>query len=249
MKMKKYKTFYVIISLIAVAVSCNNHNLTEDKKAVQPFQRPLVESVTTAEEQRALSPDIILQRLKDGNKRFIKNNITARDHSKMVRATASGQYPKSVVLSCLDSRIPVEDVFDKGIGDMFVARNAGNIVNEDVLGSMEYACKVSGAKLILIMGHSSCGAIKSAIDDVQMGNITAMLAKIKPAVALSQNFDGDKRSENEDFTTVVGRNNVLHAIEVIKQRSPILNEMLEKREIKIVGAFYDIRSGVVTYLE
>lgn len=227
--------FFTLLMMVSV-FSCNN-------------PKPLVEDITTQEEQKALSPDTIVLRLKAGNKRFVENNVTARDHSKMVRATASGQYPKSVVLSCLDSRIPVEDVFDKGIGDMFVARNAGNIVNEDLLGSMEYACKVSGAKLILVMGHSGCGAIKSAIDDVKMGNITAMLAKIKPAVAQSENFKGEKSSKNGLYTDEVGKNNVLHTIETIKLQSPILKEMLDKGEIKMVGAFYDIKSGVVTFLE
>jgi carbonic anhydrase len=132
---------------------------------------------------------------------------------------------------------------------MFVARNAGNIVNEDVLGSMEFACKVSGAKLILVMGHSSCGAIKSAIDDVRMGNITAMLAKIKPAIALSQNFEGKKSSKDEKYTDVVGSNNVLNTIEIIRQRSPILKKMEDNGEIKMAGAYYDIKTGVVTFLE
>ena len=239
----------ILFILIAFSISCNNQKNADVQNDPGYFNNPLVEKVTTAEEQRLLSPDTILQRLKDGNKRFTENNITARDHSKLVRATAGGQYPKSVVLSCLDSRIPVEDVFDKGIGDMFVARNAGNIMNDDVLGSMEFACKVSGAKLILVMGHSSCGAVKSAIDDVKMGNITAMLAKIKPAVALSENFAGEKNSKNEMYTNVVGKNNVLHTLETIKQRSPILKEMLDKGEIKMAGAFYDIKSGAVTFLE
>lgn len=247
--MKKHNLSLILFILIAFSISCNNQKNTDDQNDPGYFNNPLVEKVTTAEEQKLLSPDTILQRLKAGNKRFTENNITARDHSKLVRATAGGQFPKSVVLSCLDSRIPVEDVFDKGIGDMFVARNAGNIVNEDVLGSMEFACKVSGAKLILVMGHSSCGAVKSAIDDVKMGNITAMLAKIKPAVALSENFEGEKNSKNEMYTEVVGKNNVLHTLETIKQRSPILKEMLDKGEIKMAGAFYDIKSGEVTFLE
>jgi carbonic anhydrase len=247
--MKNTNLFLLAFSLVVIVLSCKTPVPAEKSQADKYLQNPLVEKVTTAEEQRALSPDTILQRLKEGNKRFTKNNITARDHSKMVRATASGQYPKSVVLSCLDSRIPVEDVFDKGIGDMFVARNAGNIVNEDVLGSMEFACKVSGAKLILVMGHSSCGAIKSAIDDVQMGNITAMLAKIKPAVKMSANFNGAKTSENQQFTDEVGKNNVRNTIENIIQNSSILREMIDKKEIRIAGAYYDIKTGVVTFLE
>lgn len=246
--MKNSNPFLAVACIVIFALSCSGGDPVVGEKQNQQSQSPLVEKVTTAEEQRALSPDTILKRLKEGNIRFVENNITARDHSKMVRATASGQYPKSVVLSCLDSRIPVEDVFDKGIGDMFVARNAGSIINEDVLGSMEFACKVSGAKLILVLGHSSCGAIKSAIDDVKMGNITAMLAKIKPAVALSQTFTGEKNSKNPEFTDLVGKTNVLNTIEIIRERSPILKEMLEKGEIKIAGAFYDINSGKVTFL-
>jgi len=247
--MTTVKTFFFCLAFGSMYGSCNNHTSDEDQKATAQYPTPRIERVTTAAEQKALTPDTILQRLKAGNKRFTENNITARDHSKMVRATASGQYPKSVVLSCLDSRIPVEDVFDKGIGDMFVARNAGNIVNEDVLGSMEFACKVSGAKLILVMGHSSCGAVKSAIDDVRMGNITAMLAKIKPAIALSKNFVGKKNAKNEKYTDVVGKNNVLNTIQNIRLRSPILKEMEDRGEIKMVGAYYDIKTGQVIFLE
>ncbi len=240
--MQNFKTLFAI-ALFAIAInSCTN-----SKNGTVP--PPRIETVTTAEQQKAVTPDIIIQRLKEGNQRFTENSITARDHSKLVRSAAYGQYPKSVVLSCLDSRIPVEDVFDKGIGDMFVARNAGNIVNEDVLGSMEYACKVAGAKLILVMGHSNCGAIKSAVDDVQLGNITAMLAKIKPAVAASQNFEGEKKSKNEAFTDLVGKTNVLNSIEIIKLKSTVLKEMIDKGEIKIIGAYYDIKTGKVTFIE
>jgi carbonic anhydrase len=243
------RTKLIFVILTVLFASCNSG--TNDSKAVpeRKVVMPIDETITTLEEQKAISPDTIIQRLKDGNKRFTENTITARDHSKLVVAAAAGQYPKSVVLSCLDSRIPVEDVFDKGIGDMFVARNAGNIVNEDLLGSMEFACKISGAKLILVMGHSSCGAIKSAIDDVKIGNITAMLAKIKPAVALSGSFEGEKNSRNEPYTDVVSKNNILHSIETIRLQSPILKEMLDKGEIKMVGAYYDIKSGVVSFLE
>jgi carbonic anhydrase len=209
---------------------------------------PLREKVLTAEEQKTLSPDAVIESLKEGNKRFVSNALTIRDHSAMVRNAAGGQYPKAVVLSCLDSRIPVEDVFDKGIGDLFIARLAGNVINDDVLGSMEYGCKVSGAKLVLVLGHGSCGAIKSAIDDVELGNITVLLAKIRPVVAHAQNFEGDKTTKNEAFVDYVAKQNVLHAIDMIKRKSPILGEMEKKGEIKIVGAFYDIKTGAVTFL-
>jgi carbonic anhydrase len=160
--------------------------------------------VLTAEE-KALTPDMVLQSLKDGNRRFMNNEITDRDHSAMVSNAASGQYPKAVIISCLDSRIPVEDVFDKGIGDIFVGRVAGNFVNTDLLGSLEFGCKVSGAKLILVLGHESCGAIKAAIDNVKLGNITAMLENIRPAVKKSQDFNGEKSSKTSPLLNMLPR--------------------------------------------
>ena len=209
---------------------------------------PLKEKVLTAEEQSALTPDMVIQSLKDGNKRFMSNDLTSRDHSAMVRNAAKGQFPKAVILSCLDSRVPVEDVFDRGIGDLFVGRVAGNFSNEDLLGSMEFGCKVSGAKLILVLGHEACGAVKAAIDDVKLGNITAMLTKIKPAVVKSQDFTGEKSSKNDEFVDYVGKNNVLNTINTIQAKSPILNEMVKKGEIKIVGAYYNLKTGEVTFL-
>lgn len=150
---------------------------------------------------------------------------------------------EAVVLSCLDSRVPVEDVFDLGLGDIFVGRVAGNFVNVDFLGSMEFACKVAGAKLVLVLGHQHCGAVKGAIDNVQLGNITAMLEKIKPAVKMSQDFVGEKTSKNDDFVKYVSENNVKYAIQQIREKSPILKEMENKGEIKIVGAFYSLTDG------
>ena len=246
--MKIYARIAMLTMLILFVGACKNEEpKKEEVKAAVNSRVPGL--VTSAEELKALSPDTILQRLKNGNKRFTENNVTARDHSKRVMATTSAQYPKSVVLSCLDSRIPVEDVFDKGIGDMFVARNAGNIINDDVLGSMEFACKISGAKLIVVMGHSGCGAIKAAIDDVKMGNMTAMLGKIKPAVRMSKDYQGEKSSKNTEYTNEVGRKNVLHSIELVKKKSPILRKMLESNQIKIVGAYYEIKTGKVSFLE
>lgn len=143
---------------------------------------PLVESVLTKEEQDRLTPDKVLELLEEGNRRFVSGTLTSRDHSKQVREATKGQYPKAIILSCVDSRVPVEDVFDRGIGDVFVARVAGNFSNTDILGSMEFACKVSGSKLVLVLGHEHCGAVKGAIDGVELGNITPMLENIKPAV-------------------------------------------------------------------
>ncbi len=244
-------------SLVAALLTLFSCNTTQEKpKEVadttvvkQEMPKPVKETVITAEQQKALTPDTVLQSLKDGNLRFVNNNVTARDHSSLVRNASFGQFPKAVILSCLDSRIPVEDVFDKGIGDIFVARVAGNIINDDILASMEFGCKVSGAKLIVVLGHSSCGAVKAAIDNVKLGNITTLLNKIKPAVMKSQNYTGEKTSKNEGFTDLVGRNNVLNSIDIIKSKSPILKEMLEKGEIKIVGAYYDMKTGEVTFIQ
>lgn len=221
--------------------------MAKNKKILKKKKTPL-ERVLTAEEQKALTPKKVLQSFKDGNNRFLNNELTSRDHSKQIRSSSLGQYPKAVVLSCMDSRIPVEDVFDKGIGDIFVTRVAGNFVNEDILGSMEFACKVSGAKLILVMGHQYCGAIMAAIDGIKMGNISKMLKKINPAIKMSREFVGQKTTKNDAYVDVVSKNNVLNTIETIKCKSYILNEMVEKGEIMISGAYYDMKSGRVTFL-
>jgi len=253
--MKRAFYFFTILLIVVCFFSCKNateHKIIisdgADSLAPVSMAAPLREKVLTAEEQKALMPDTVIQRLKEGNQRFVSNSITARDHSAMVRNASVGQYPKAVILSCLDSRVPVEDVFDKGIGDLFVARVAGNFVNEDILGSMEYGCKVSGAKLILVLGHESCGAVKAAIDGVKLGNITAMLAKVKPSVVKSGDFAGEKSSKNDAFVEYVAKNNVLNTIETIKAKSPILKEMMDKGEIKIVGAYYNLKTGEVIFL-
>jgi carbonic anhydrase len=210
-------------------------------------QEPLIERVLSAEEQRQLTPDDVLQSLKDGNKRFAAGNLTLRDHSKQIRSGINGQYPKAIILSCIDSRVPVEDVFDKGIGDLFVARVAGNIVNEDILGSMEFSCKVSGAKLVLVIGHEYCGAIKGAIDNVKLGNLTSLLKKIEPAVNACSHYAGDKTSKNPEFVDQVIRENVKLTVAAIRRNSPILRDMEENGEIKIAGSYYDMDNGEVVF--
>lgn len=209
--------------------------------------KPLVEEVLTKEEQDSLTPDKVIESLKEGNQRFISNDLTARDHQMQVRKTVEGQYPKAVILSCVDSRVPVEDVFDKGIGDIFVARVAGNFVNVDILGSMEFGCKVSGSKVILVLGHEHCGAVKAAVDNVKLGNITAMLTKIRPAVEAVQ-YEGDRTSKNPEFVHKVCEQNVYKTIEDIRAQSPILKEMEDKGEIKIIGGVYDMDTGEVEFL-
>jgi carbonic anhydrase len=190
----------------------------------------------------------VIQQFIDGNKRFQTGVTTVRDHREQARKSVPGQFPKAVVLGCLDSRVPVEDVFDQGLGDIFVGRIAGNFVNEDMLGRMEFACKAAGAKLVLVMGHQHCGAVKCAIDDVKLGNLTATLANIKPAVKMSQDFTGEKTSKNDEFVKHVSENNVKYAIQQIREKSPILKEMEDKGEIKIVGAFYNLTDGSLEFI-
>jgi carbonic anhydrase len=209
----------------------------------------LNKEVITSEKQKSLSPEQIIQNLKDGNERFVNNNLTARDYQAQVKATTEGQYPEAVVISCIDSRVPVEQVFDKGVGDIFVARVAGNFVNEDILGSTEYGTAVAGSKVIVVMGHKSCGAVKAAIDDVQMGNITAMLKKIKPAVEMTQNFDGERSTNNEEYVTEVVKNNVKHTIEEMRANSPIISDLEKNGDVLVAGAYYDLETGKVTFLD
>lgn len=251
--MKYLKIAFLLLAFLAF-LSCDQQ--PKDAVADAPTQtastneqvQPLVEKVLTKEERDALSPDDVLATFREGNDRFVNNDLTARDHSAQVRKSATGQFPKAVVLSCLDSRVPVEDVFDRGIGDIFVGRVAGNFVNEDLLGSMEFGCKVAGSKLILVLGHEYCGAVKSAIDNVQLGNITAMLSKIQPAVQRVE-YTGDRSSANEEFVHMVCESNVLHTMEQIRLNSPILKEMEDTGAIKIVGGVYDMETGRVSFLE
>ena len=245
----------VIILVITVQafIGCNLSTKNENSQITTAETQKTTNMnshVMTKAEQDSLTPDQVLQEFKDGNERFNSGNVTQREHSEEIRKAATGgQFPKAMVLSCLDSRVPVEDVFDQGIGDVFVGRVAGNFVNTDLLGSMEFACKVAGAKLILVMGHQHCGAVKGAIDDVKLGNITAMLANIKPAVAMSKNFEGEKSSKNESFVKLVAENNIRNTIAQIRAKSEILNKMEEKGEIKIVGAFYTLRTGKLEFVD
>jgi len=210
---------------------------------------PLVETVLTSEQQQSLTPAQVVEALKAGNLRFVSGDLTVRDHSAQVRATVGGQFPKAAILSCLDSRIPVEDVFDRGIGDVFVARVAGNFENTDILGSLEFATKVAGAKLILVLGHGHCGAIKAAIDGVELGNITSMLTNIQPAVDHFADYTGDKSSANEEFVEMVTEENVRMTMKDIRSRSPIIKELEDAGSLKIVGGVYDMDTGRVTLIE
>jgi carbonic anhydrase len=206
-------------------------------------------SVQTKESQAAMTPAQALQQLRDGNARFVAGKPLHRDFPAQVKATASGQYPFAVVLSCLDSRQSDEIVFDQGIGDIFCARVAGNVLNEDILGSMEFACKVSGAKLIAVVGHSNCGAIKGTIDDVQLGNLTGLLTKIKPAMDAVPATVQPRTSKNYSFVDQVSEANVRLVMQEISERSPVLRAMIDRGEIKLVGGMYDLATGKVQFYE
>ncbi|BFO68500.1 carbonic anhydrase family protein [Chryseobacterium sp. S0630] len=236
------KKILLLSLLCGLAVSCKK---SENKEV----QSKISSHVMTKEQQNKLTGEEVLKDFIEGNKRFQDGTVTMRDHTRQTRMLVTGQYPKAVVISCLDSRVPVEDIFDQGLGDVFVGRVAGNFVDEDLLGSIEFACKVAGAKLVLVMGHQHCGAIKGAIDDVKLGNMTAMLSKIKPAVNISQNYTGKKSSKNDDFVKFVSENNVRIALRDIRTRSPILKEMEDKGQIKIVGAFYRITDGTLEFIK
>lgn len=205
----------------------------------------------TKETQASITPDRAIELLKEGNERFVANSKADRDLLDQVNDTASGQYPFATILSCIDSRVSAELVFDQGVGDIFSARVAGNIVNEDLLGSIEFACKLAGTKVVVILGHTACGAVKGACDDAKMGNLTTLLHKIKPAVrAINEPVDPGKRnSKNIDFVNAVALKNVQLTIEDTRSLSPVLQEMEENGEIKIVGAMYDISNGKVTFLD
>ena len=204
---------------------------------------------TTKEQQITMTPESAIQRLKDGNSRFTKNKGFSRDLTSEVKQTSTGQNPYATVLHCIDSRVSAELIFDEGIGDVFSVRIAGNFGNEDILGSMEFACKLAGTKVIVVLGHTACGAVKGACDDAKLGNLTALISKLKPAVeAVTEPADTSKRnSANIDFVNSVAEKNVYMTMENIREKSPVLKEMEDNGEIKIIGAMYDIKDGSVTF--
>lgn len=205
----------------------------------------------TKEAQARISPMGAIELLKQGNQRFVENHKADRDLLEQVKDTATGQYPFATVLSCIDSRVSAELVFDQGVGDIFSVRVAGNVVNEDLLGSMEFACKLAGTKVIVVLGHTSCGAVKGACDDAHLGNLTTLLSKIKPAVqAVNQPEDpAERTSKNLRFVDQVAEVNVRMTIANIRKMSPVLRIMEEDGEIAIVGAMYDISTGQVAFMD
>ena len=199
-------------------------------------------------EQVAATPAQVLESLRLGNERFVAGKTKSRDVAHDRKITAAGQYPQAVVLSCIDSRAPAETVFDAGLGFLFNARVAGNIADTDLVGSMEYACAVAGAKLVLVMGHTSCGAVKGAVDHVELGNLTALLKNIEPAVASANSVPGEHNSKNKPFVDAVTEANVRQAIDRIRELSPILRDLEKTGKIQIVGSIYDLDTGHVRFL-
>ncbi len=205
--------------------------------------------VMTEERRAELSPQDMRHLLQEGNQRFVDGDWIDWDFRHEQADTAAGQYPGAIVLGCIDSRAPAEIIFNLRIGDIFNARVAGNIVDEDIAGSMEYACKVAGSKIIIVMGHTNCGAVKGAIDQVELGTLTQLLAKIKPTIDAVQDVEGERTTKNSAFVNSVAKMSVMLTMENIRETSPVLKKMEDNNEIDIVGAMYDVESGKVEFFD
>ncbi len=195
----------------------------------------------------SMTPDLAIQELLDGNLRFRKHEHVSRDFMDEVQRSAMQQYPYAIILGCIDSRVPVEILFDQGVGDLFISRIAGNFENNDIIAGMEYACNVVGSKLIMVLGHENCGAVKATCDDVKMGHITELVNRIKPAIAATK-ISGEVSSKNKKCIDDVAKTNVTLTIKRIRKKSPILKGLEKSGDIKIVGAFYHVHSGEVRLL-
>jgi carbonic anhydrase len=204
----------------------------------------------TAEKQRSLTPAQVLADLKEGNQRFVENRLTPRDYPAQAAATAAGQYPKAIVLSCLDSRVPPEVIFDQGIGDIFVGREAGNVEDVNMLGSIEFATKVAGVKLIVVLGHTACGAIKGAADGVEMANLTALLDEFDGVLERTrESHGGPGDSSDAEFIRIAVEENVRQTMKDLVERSPIIAELVESGDVAVAGGVYDLATGRVTWLD
>jgi carbonic anhydrase len=242
------------LGIISVLICCawpipaRAHGGTTDTQE-EAADSMVAEPAQTRAAQAAMTPAEALQRLKDGNKRFLAGKALERDLRQQVLETATGQYPFAAVLGCMDSRVPQEAVFDQGVGRLFSVRIAGNFADPEILGSLEFAAYVAGAKLILVLGHTECGAIKGACDDVELGNLTTTLSHLRPAVAAVTDVPGARNSKNKAFVDAVTRANVKLTLEDIRKRSPILDGMVGRGELALVGGIYDVKTGAVTFLE
>jgi carbonic anhydrase len=231
------KALYSVVLALAVSAPALAQTSTETTEKKAP-------AVQTKESQAAITPASAVEKLKQGNARFVDKSMRSRDWMAEVPATAHGQYPFAAILACMDSRAPVEIIFDQGIGDVFAIRIAGNIVNEDELGSLEYATKAVGTKLLVVLGHTSCGAVKGAIEETKLGNLTGLLGRIRPAVSAS----GPGSSKDDAYVTKVAQANVALAMKEIREKSPTIKAQLEAGTVRLVGAIYDVATGKVTFL-
>lgn len=245
------KTVFILFAFAAsiLLLSTNltsKSNVPSNEKATSKENKE--DLVMTKEKQTDLSPNDILDDLLNGNERFVNGELTSRDLTAQVKAVTKGQHPKAVILSCIDSRVPVEYVFDQGIGDVFVARVAGNVEDAKMLGSLEYGLGVAGSKLLMVLGHESCGAVKSAIDNVDVGskNVDALLDHLEEHIHLPEEH---RSSEDKEFFETVVKNNVRHTLENIRERSPLIKDLEDQGKIKIVGAYYSLKDGSVSILD
>lgn len=242
------KLIYALLCLLFIQSGCSK----EQQKVTEPVSSEVKKnsSALTQEKQTNLTIDEIIQQFKDGNERFLKGTTIQNDFHKQVEQTGSqGQFPKAIVLSCIDSRAPIEVLFDKGIGDIFGTRVAGNYADEGVIGGMEYACKVAGAKVIIVLGHSDCGAVKSACDNVKLGNITYVMDEIKPAVDSVKGFTEDRTSKDKEFVDEVTKKNVELTMKKILKDSEILTDLVKEDKVKVIGAIYDVKTGKVNFMK
>jgi len=240
--MKKHTISLAGIALATLFAACSADKDTEKKSASDAGLQP------NAEAQKGLTPDSVLKDLIDGNACFASSQISDIDIEARRNEAIKGQYPKAYILSCVDSRVPVEQVFNQGIGDIFVGRVAGNIETAEQLGSMEYAAAVAGIKVIMVLGHESCGAVKGACDSVKLGNLTTLLEQIAPAIAEIKGHDGKRNSKNKEFVTSVIEKNVSMTVADIRKRSEVLTKLEKEGKIKIVGGVYSLQSGKVSLL-
>lgn len=239
---KKYRIFSIALALTVAA--CAHYDPSMHSAATSQIAAPMTQA-----SQAAITPDIALQRLREGNERFVSGNSIARNLPSQVAATGKGQFPYATVLSCIDSRAAPELVFDQGIGDIFSPRVAGNFLNDDILGSMEFGSKVAGSRLIVVLGHTSCGAIKGACDNVQLGHVSELVKALQPAVDAVPDDGGERSSNNVDFVEEVAQANVEITVKEILDRSDILRDMAANGQIRVVGAMLDVNTGKVTFTE
>ena len=240
--------FLFTLYVVAGEGDPNNVSDLSMKDSQAKVTQKIVSSVNTKEIQQKTTPQEVVDDLMAGNKRYVAGNLTARDLPAQIEATTSGQSPKAIILSCVDSRVPVEKVFDQGVGDVFVARVAGNAENEDILGSVEYAMGVAGSKVLVVLGHESCGAIKSAIDKLDVGsaNVDALLGQLEPAVAA---VEGERNSKDKGYVASVIKQNVKQTMADVRSRSSIISGLESSGKAKIVGAYYSLKDGSVTLVE